>query len=144
MSKSSQDIIRIYADGACRGNNLEGRHPGAWGVVLIYKDVKKELKGYFRATTNNRMEIMAAIKGLKALKRFDLPVEIYSDSQYLVSTMNDGWLKNTNKDYWRELYVELSKFGKVSFIKVKGHADNEYNNRADQLANEALDEHKGE
>lgn len=137
---SKLEVIRIYADGACRGNNAEGRQPGAYGVVLLYGNNRKELKGVFKKTTNNRMEIMAAIKGLKALKRCDIPVEIYSDSQYLVSTMNEHWEKKTNLDYWKELYSELARFKEVRFIKVKGHSDNENNNRADALANEALDE----
>ena len=134
--------IRIYTDGACRGNNKEGKQPGGWGYVIIFQDHIKEDKGYFKATTNNVMELMAAIKALRALKRFDLPVDIYSDSQYLVSTMNEHWAKNTNRQYWKELYEQLSKFAEVSFIKVKGHSADTLNARADKLANEALDEYK--
>lgn len=139
---SSKDCIQIYADGACRGNNYKGTSPGGWGVVMLYKGHIKELKGYFNATTNNIMEIVAVKKGLQAIKDKTIPVEVYSDSQYVVSTINEGWVKRANHQYWKELYVELSKLPKVTFIKVKGHSDNQYNNRADQLANEAIDEHK--
>lgn len=136
----SKKVIQIYADGACRGNNQQGRAPGAYGVVLLYGNVTKELKGFFHSTTNNRMEIMAVIKGLKAIKDKSIPVEVYSDSQYVVSTINEHWAKKINIDYWTELYQAMAPFKEIKFIKVKGHSDNVHNNRADQLANEALDE----
>lgn len=132
--------IEMYADGACRGNNNAGRQPGAFGVVLMYGEHKKELKGFFKSATNNRMEIMAVIKGLKALNRFDIPVNVYSDSQYVVSTINQNWRISRNHDYWAELFAIMRKFKEINFIKVKGHSDNEHNNRADELANAALDE----
>lgn len=135
------DVIKIYADGACR-NNQSKENIGAIGVVLLYKDKIKEIKEAYQNTTNNQMEILSAIRGLESLKVFDIPVELYSDSQYLVSTMNDNWRRNTNLELWKQLDELNSKFN-VKYIKVKGHADNQYNNRADQLANEAMDAIKG-
>lgn len=135
------DVIKIYADGACRGNQ-NTTNIGGYGVVLIYKDSIKELNNAFQDTTNNRMEILSVIEGLKSLKRFDIPVEIYSDSQYVVNTINNGWRKNANLDLWDELDRLIEKFDSVKFIKVKGHSDNNYNNRADKLANIAMDNYK--
>ena len=132
------NIIKIYADGACRGNQF-AENIGGYGVVLLYKEHKKELKDAFKNVTNNQMEILSVIEGLKALKTFDLPVEIYSDSQYVVNTINLNWNKRANLDLWEELYTYMSKFKDIKFIKVKGHSDNEFNNRADKLANEAMD-----
>lgn len=130
--------IKIYADGACRGNQFE-ENKGGYGVVLLYKEHKKELKDAFKNVTNNQMEILSVIEGLKALKQYDIPVEIYSDSQYVVNTVNLNWKKNANQDLWEELYNYIGKVKDIKFIKVKGHSDNIYNNRADQLANEAMD-----
>lgn len=135
------DVIKIYADGACRGNQ-NTTNIGGYGVVLIYKDSIKELNNAFQDTTNNKMEILSVIEGLKSLKRFDIPVEIYSDSQYVVNTINKGWRKNANLDLWDELDRLIEKFDSVKFIKVKGHSDNNYNNRADKLANIAMDNYK--
>ena len=112
--------VIIYTDGACSGNP----GPGGWGTILMYKDTKKEISGGNNNTTNNIMEITAVIEGLKMLK-YECEVEIYSDSAYVV------------KELWEELY-ELTKKHKVTFIKVKGHADNEYNNRCDELARRAI------
>ena len=130
--------IKIYADGACRGNQFS-ENIGGYGVVLIYQDQYKELKNAFKNTTNNKMEILSVIEGLKALKVHDIPVEVYSDSQYVVSTVNLNWNKKANLDLWKELYTYIDKFEDIKFIKVKGHSDNEFNNRADKLANEAMD-----
>lgn len=135
------DVIKIYADGACRGNQ-NTTNIGGYGVVLIYKDSIKELNNAFQDTTNNKMEILSVIEGLKSLKRFDIPVEIYSDSQYVVNTINNGWRKNANLDLWDELDRLIEKFKNIKFIKVKGHSDNNYNNRADKLANIAMDNYK--
>lgn len=134
--------VNIYTDGACSGN------PG-WGgyaAIIIYKGVEKIVKGAEKETTNNRMELMAAIEGLKALKE-NCAVDLYSDSAYTVNAFTEGWIygwidkgwiTSTNKevanvDLWKELY-SLSRMHKVNFIKVKGHSDNEYNNRCDQIA----------
>ena len=130
--------IKIYADGACRGNQF-AKNIGGYGVVLLYGEHKKELKDAFKNVTNNQMEILSVIEGLKALKQYDIPVEVYSDSQYVVNTVNLNWKKNANQDLWEELYNYIGKVKDIKFIKVKGHSDNIYNNRADQLANEAMD-----
>lgn len=136
------DKIIIYTDGACSGNP----GPGGWGTILIYKDVKKEISGREPKTTNNVMEITAVIEGLKALNK-PCTVEIYSDSSYVVDTFNKGWIygwmKNNwqksnkepvkNKELWEELY-NLTEIHDVKFIKVKGHSDNEFNNRCDEIA----------
>ena len=135
------DVIKIYADGACRGNQ-NTTNIGGYGVVLIYKDSIKELNNAFQDTTNNKMEILSVIEGLKSLKRFDIPVEIYSDSQYVVNTINNGWRKNANLDLCDELDRLIEKFKDIKFIKVKGHSGNPGNNRADKLANIAMDNYK--
>lgn len=132
------NTVKIYADGACRGNQ-NSENIGAIGVVLLYGDLRKEIKEAYKNTTNNKMEILSVIKGLEALKVFNIPVEIYSDSQYVVSTINDGWKRNKNIELWNKLDDLLSKLSDYKFIKVKGHADNIFNNRADELANEAMD-----
>jgi ribonuclease HI len=139
----SNELV-IYTDGAARGNP----GPGGYGTILFWGDTRKELSGGFRYTTNNRMELMAVIVGLEALKKDGLPVTIYSDSQYVVKAVEQGWLKNwiatdfkggkKNKDLWLRFY-ELSKKHKLRFRWVRGHADNPYNNRCDELATAAAD-----
>lgn len=139
----SNELV-IYTDGAARGNP----GPGGYGTILFWGDTRKELSGGFRYTTNNRMELMAVIVGLEALKKEGLPVTIYSDSQYVVKAVEQGWLKNwiatdfkggkKNKDLWLRFY-ELSKKHKLRFRWVRGHADNPYNNRCDELATAAAD-----
>ena len=138
--------VVIYTDGACSGNP----GPGGWGSILMYKDNKKEISGGKLDTTNNIMEITAVIEALKLLK-FKCKVSIYSDSAYVVNAFNQkwiyGWMKNgwkntskepvKNKELWQELY-DLTKAHEVTFIKVKGHSDNEYNNRCDELARQAI------
>ena len=140
--------VVIYTDGACSGNP----GPGGWGAILMYKENKKEISGGKKDTTNNIMELTAAIEGLKLLK-FPCEVDLYSDSAYLVNAFNQGWIYNwqknnwktagkdpvKNKEIWEELY-KLTKIHKVNFIKVKGHSDNEFNNRCDELARKAIDE----
>ena len=138
--------ITIYTDGAARGNP----GPGGYGVVLMSGNHRKELSQGFKLTTNNRMELMAVIAGLEALKKENLSVTIYSDSQYVVKAVEEGWLKNwiatnfkggkKNRDLWMKFY-QLSQAHKLKFIWVRGHADNPWNNRCDQLATEAADEH---
>ena len=124
--------------------------PGGWGTILMYKETTKEISGYMPNTTNNIMEMTAVIEGLKMLK-YKCEVEIYSDSSYVVNAFNNfwiqGWIKNNwinsskepvkNKELWQELY-ELTKKHEVKFIKVKGHSDNVYNNRCDELARQAI------
>lgn len=136
--------ILLYTDGASRGNP----GPGGYGVVLLWGQHRKELSQGYKRTTNNRMELLAVIEGLKAIKKNEIPVTVYSDSQYLVNAVEKGWLKNwiqtnfkggkKNADLWRE-YYELSKSYTIRFVWVKGHADNPYNNRCDQLATAAAD-----
>ena len=142
-----EEVI-IYTDGACSGNP----GPGGWGSILMYKDNKKEISGGKENTTNNIMELTAVIEGLKLLK-FPCKVKLYSDSAYVVNAFNQkwiyGWMKNgwknaskepvKNKELWQELY-DLTKIHEVEFIKVKGHSDNEYNNRCDELARNAIQE----
>ena len=141
-----EEKIIIYTDGACSGNP----GPGGWGTILMYKDAKKEISGGKKNTTNNIMEITAVIEGLKKLKK-QSEVQVYSDSSYVVNTFKQGWIYNwmkkgwktangepvKNKELWQELY-DLTQKHKVEFIKVKGHADNEYNNRCDELARNAI------
>ena len=140
------DKVIIYTDGACSGNP----GPGGWGTILMYKDNVKEISGGDKQTTNNIMEITAVIQGLKMLK-YKCQVEIYSDSAYVVNAFNnhwiEGWMKKNwvnsnkepvkNKELWQELY-DLTCEHDVKFIKVKGHSDNEYNNRCDELARNAI------
>ena len=138
-----QQII-VYTDGASRGNP----GPGGYGVVLIWGKIQKELSKGFRLTTNNRMELMAVIAALEAMKKNDLDLLIYSDSNYVVKAVEEGWLKNwirtdfkggkKNKDLWLRFY-KLSQHHKLKFKWVKGHADNFYNTRCDELATEAAD-----
>ena len=141
----NKEVI-IYTDGACSGNP----GPGGWGTILMYKDTKKEISGYKKDTTNNVMEITAVIEGLKQLKE-PCKVQIYSDSAYVVNAFNQHWIENwikknwqnskkepvKNKELWLELYA-LVKQHEVQFIKVKGHSDNEFNNRCDELARNAI------
>lgn len=136
--------VTIYTDGAARGNP----GPGGYGVILMSGKHRKELSQGYSHTTNNRMELMAVIAGLKALKKEGMNVTIYSDSQYIVKAVQEGWLNNwvktnfkggkKNPDLWREFYA-LQEKQHVRFVWVKGHADNPFNNRCDQLATEAAD-----
>ena len=136
--------VIMYTDGASRGNP----GPGGYGTILMFNEKRKELSQGFRHTTNNRMELMAVIEGLKALKKPGLNVTVYSDSQYVVKAIKEGWLKNwlatnfakgkKNKDLWLQ-YQALAKDHHVEMKWVKGHADNPFNNRCDQLATAAAD-----
>ena len=141
--------IDLYTDGACSGNP----GVGGYGYILIYKDYIKEFSGYEIETTNNRMEITAVIEGLKRLKE-PCEVNIYTDSAYTMNAFSEGWLSSwkendwktankkqvKNQDLWKELYEQLEKH-KIHWNKVKGHADNKYNNRCDELARKAIDEY---
>ena len=138
--------VTIYTDGACSYN------PGAggWAAVLIYRSVHKEISGGCEATTNNRMEITAAIEALSALKE-PCRVDLYTDSAYLSNAYLEGWIFNwikndwkkadkhpvENSDLWKRL-SELTRIHKVVWHKVKGHSDNEYNNRCDELARKEI------
>lgn len=138
--------VIIYTDGACSGNP----GPGGWGAVMIYNDMEKEISGGEKDTTNNKMELMAAISALKLLK-VPCEVELYSDSAYLVNCFLNGWIENwkvkgwvnskrekvKNIELWEELDA-LSKTHNIKWIKVKGHSDNQYNNRCDELARKEI------
>ena len=136
--------VTIYTDGSARGNP----GPGGYCTILMSGKHRKELSQGYHHTTNNRMELMAVIAGLKALKKEGLHVTIYSDSQYVVKAWEEGWLKNwiktnfkggkKNADLWKEFYA-LSQKHYIKFKWVKGHADNLFNNRCDELATEAAD-----
>ena len=141
----AKKIVEIYTDGACSGN------PGAggWAAVLLYKNHKKEIFGAEEQTTNNRMELTAIIKGLQMLKE-PCVVTVYSDSAYSVDPFLKNWIEGwvmrgwrtaskddvKNVDLWKEL-LSLMQIHEVSYVKVKGHADNELNNRCDKLAVQA-------
>ena len=134
--------VDIYTDGACSGNP----GMGGWGVVLIYSGHIKELSGYNNYTTNNRMELFSIIQGLKCLKE-KCSVTVYSDSAYAVDAINKGWVTKwensgwktadkgevKNRDLWTDLLLTISGH-EVEFVKVKGHSDNFYNNRCDEMA----------
>lgn len=145
-----KDNIIIYTDGGCRGNP----GIGAWGAILLSEkhNLRLEIGESEEHTTNNKMEMQAAIKALERLKH-SYNIKLYSDSAYLVNGMNSwiySWQKNNwiksdkkpveNKDYWLKL-IELSKKHSIEFIKVKGHSSNKENNRADEIVNILMDEH---
>jgi len=143
---SGMKEIVIYTDGACSGNP----GPGGWGAILQYKNHKKEISGGEAETTNNRMELMAAISAMEALLE-PCAVELYTDSAYLCRAFTENWIYNwqrngwktaakqdvENQDLWQRL-IKLTRIHKVTWHKVKGHSDNEYNNRCDALARAAI------
>jgi len=136
--------VIIYTDGASRGNP----GPGGYGAILQYGERMKELSAGYRKTTNNRMELMAVIAALEALKKDGLSITIFSDSLYVVKAVSEGWLKKwlqtgfsggkKNKDLWTR-YAQLASRHNIKFKWVKGHADNAFNNRCDALATNAAD-----
>lgn len=149
---SSNGEVVIYTDGACSGN------PGAggWGAILMHENRKKEISGFEQYTTNNIMELTAVIESLKILKK-PCKVELFSDSAYVVNAINQGWLENwknnnwlgsdkkpvKNEELWKSL-CELLDMHQVNFNKVKGHADNQFNNRCDELATGEIAKHANE
>lgn len=138
--------VDIYTDGACSGNP----GIGGWAAILNYKGVEKEFSGYDKNTTNNRMELFAIIQGLRKLKE-SCEVTVYSDSAYALNPFLENWIENwrfnnwrtaskddvKNIDLWQSLLIEVDKH-KMNYVKVKGHSDNEYNNRCDKLAKNAI------
>lgn len=139
--------VDIYTDGACSGNP----GIGGWCAILIYNGIEKTISGFNKQTTNNRMEVFAIIQGLAALKE-RCEVTIYSDSAYAVNAIENGWLESwkrngwrtgdnkevKNIDFWNDLSLRMSEHN-VRFVKVKGHADNEYNNLCDKTARAEID-----
>ena len=134
----------MYTDGSSRGNP----GPGGYAVILMTGTHRKELSRGYKLTTNNRMELMAVIAGLEAMKKQGQQIKIYSDSQYVVNAVEKGWLNTwiatnfkggkKNKDLWLQ-YHHLAKTQFIKFVWVKGHADNPFNNRCDELATQAAD-----
>jgi len=143
MSANSHQLI-IYTDGSSRGNP----GPGGYGAILMWGDKRKEISAGYRKTTNNRMELLAVITALESLTKKNIPLTIYTDSQYIVKAVQEKWLDKwirtnfaggkKNKDLWIRFY-NLSKDYNITFKWVKGHADNPFNNRCDVLATTAAD-----
>lgn len=141
--------VQIYTDGACSKNP----GPGGWAAILIYQGVEKEISGFVKETTNNRMELTAALEGLKALKE-RCRVDLYTDSAYVHNAFAQGWIIGwelngwktakkepvENQDLWK-LLIHYVKDHEVAWHKVKGHSDNDYNNRCDRLARGQIKEH---
>ena len=134
-------MITLYTDGAARGNP----GPGGYGAILRYGSYEKELSGAYRMTTNNRMELLAVIKGLEALKKPNQVVTVYSDSIYVVKAVMAGWLiqwerknfhQKKNKDLWM-LFLKVYRQHKVKLSWIEGHAGHLYNERCDKLATQA-------
>jgi ribonuclease HI len=144
--RNNMKNVTIYTDGACSGNP----GPGGWAAILEYRGVEKELSGFCQETTNNRMELLAAIEGLSALKE-PCDVELYSDSAYMIDCFKkrwiQGWRRNgwkkadgkpvLNVDLWERLW-DLSIKHNIKWIKVRGHSDDVKNERCDTLAKEAI------
>lgn len=134
----------VYTDGAARGNP----GPGGYGVILMWGEKRKELSAGYRLTTNNRMELLALITALKSLTKKNISLTVFSDSQYVINSVEKKWLDTwvrtdfkggkKNKDLWLQ-YHQLSKDFNIRFKWVKGHADNPFNNRCDELATMAAD-----
>lgn len=141
--------VQLYTDGACSGNP----GPGGWGAILIYASREKEISGYVQETTNNRMEMFAVIQGLRCLRQ-PCRVTVFTDSAYLANAFLRGWIDNwqrngwktagkqsvQNQDLWRQLLIAM-KSHDVHWVRVRGHADNEYNNRCDRLATGEIKKH---
>jgi ribonuclease HI len=145
--------IRIYTDGACSGNP----GPGGWAAILLFDSSRQEISGYEADTTNNRMELVAVHESLKlAISLGYKKIDVYTDSAYVVNAKNKGWLRKwqengwqnkdhepvKNKEVWKPLSEMLNKYRDVNFIKVKGHSDNEHNNRCDLLAKREIERMK--
>ncbi len=135
---SERPAIFLYTDGAASGNP----GPGGYGIVLKCGDARKEISGGFALTTNNRMELLAVIKGLEAIRWENAVVEVFSDSTYVVKAINEGWLDNwvrkgwkkvKNPDLWQE-FLPLYRSHRVTFHWLKGHAGHPENERCDRLA----------
>ncbi|HPJ21489.1 MAG TPA: ribonuclease HI [Clostridia bacterium] len=140
--------VTIYTDGACSGNP----GPGGWGAVLLYGKHRKEISGFKALSTNNEMELSAALQALDTLKE-KCRVDLYSDSAYLINAFTQGWVEDWKANGWkrkkdplknRELWIELDRQNSIhdiKWIKVKGHSDNVENNRCDELATGEIEKH---
>jgi ribonuclease HI len=150
--------IEVYTDGGNRnhgnyaGGSVKSTDPSAWAALLIFGEHEKMLSDGELGRTNNYMEIMAVIQGLSALKRTDLPVNVYSDSAYVINTMlnkwyvkwrDNGWKKGgkdvKNAELWQQLLAQVERFDSITWNKVKGHANNKNNNRVDAALNSTMD-----
>lgn len=144
--------VMIYTDGACSGNP----GPGGWAAILTYGEHTREISGFVPDTTNQRMELTAAIEGLSALRE-PCFAELYSDSAYLINAFEQNWFSRWQKNGWlnakkqpvenRDLWMkllELSKVHQIKWIKVKGHAGHRYNERCDELARQAINNGKSQ
>ena len=147
---NNRKTVNIYTYGACSGNP----GPGGWAAILEFGPHIKEISGYMAGTTNNRMELFAAISGLGALKE-PCNVKLYSDSSYLINAFNEHWIEGWKKKGWKNsagqpvenqdlwfILTTLTKKHTVEFYKVKGHADHPQNNRCDELARAAIEEYR--
>ena len=140
--------IHIFCDGA---SLVHKGKTGGWAGVILYKEHKKEIKGAVPVATNNQMELLACIKALEQIKTTNIPIKVYSDSAYVIDGMNEwiynwqlnGWKTNKkgvkNKELWLQLIALSEKQDDIEFVKVKGHAGNEWNEKADRLATEAIE-----
>ncbi len=147
-SRWEDRIVEIWTDGACSMRGNTGRGPGGWAAVLRYDEKEKRLSGRSNETTNNQMELLAIIRGLGALKKGRrCTVKVYTDSAYIVNSVNRGWLANWQRHGWRttagkpvanqghwDILSGMLRKHNVEFIKVRGHSNNEGNNLADDLA----------
>lgn len=143
----------LACDGGCRGNGNE-TNVGGWGVYLLFGTHEKELKGFELNTTNQRMELMALFKGLEAINKPDVPLEVYTDSAYIVNCFNQKWYEKwllngwrtskkqpvEHRDLWEKILEQYHLFSDITFIHVKGHSGHVYNERADRLVNQAMNE----
>ncbi len=146
-----ENTIAVYTDGACSGNP----GPGGWGAIILNQGTETVLSGFEADTTNNRMELTAVIQGLTALNEIKMPVTLYTDSQYIVNANNQHWLDNwqikgwlnaskkpvANRDLWEQI-IALNKKYNPTYVWVKGHSSNEYNNRCDALAVQEIQNNK--
>lgn len=132
---ATRQTIYLYTDGAASGNP----GPGGWGAVLVCGPLRKELSGGYRLTTNNRMELLAVIRGLEAIKWKDATVKIYSDSTYVVKTVTENWKRKKNQDLWARFDSVRAGFN-LEFNWIKGHAGHPENERCDRLAVKAYSE----
>ena len=141
--------VSIYTDGACSGNP----GPGGWGAILEYRGTEKEISGFANSTTNNRMELTSACEALSLLKESCI-VKLYSDSAYLINGFQQKWVVNWQKNGWKnskkepvlnsdlwKILIEMDRKHRITWIKVKGHSDNEKNNRCDKLATDEIKKH---